>query len=94
VREAPAPLEHGFTLLEHEAVILDDGDEDVSGSDPQLAADLGRDHEAAWGPTETLVEAGGSFIAPYDAAEYSVVPLPLRVARATGSSRRMETMIA
>jgi hypothetical protein len=55
VREALAqPPEHGVTLLEHEPAVLDPGDEDVSGSDPQLAAEVGRDHEAALGTDGNL----------------------------------------
>src|SRR3954447_1283659 len=60
VREALAqPPEHGLTLLEHEAAVLDGGDEGVSGSEAELAADLGRDHEAALGPDGNSGGSGG-----------------------------------
>jgi len=55
VCEAPAqPLEHGITLFQHKALIFHQGDEDVSRSDSQLAADLGRDHETALGPNRNF----------------------------------------
>ena len=51
VRKAPAySLEYHFTLFQNEALILDDGHEDISRSDPQFAADFGRDHKTALGP--------------------------------------------
>src|SRR5436305_9174670 len=60
VREALAqPPEHGLPLLEHEAAVLDGGDEGVSGNEAKLAADLGRDHEAALGSDGNSGGSGG-----------------------------------